>query len=197
MINDVYRHNPVNNLWNKNLGVTFKFDVQLLKDTGNNFHTFEICPYLYKNLATHYEMGPEREAFFAANIGLEFEGFCDYSSAIYDIDMKLLYYTNFEEERLFMNETFTYDSQGIYNETVDVFQFDELRNPDLLKGTLDGKGQFMIGYGSHNLNMPLGTYRVELTLNSFGDANWNYKFPMDVIELNLVICEDCDVAEAA
>ena len=72
-----------------------------------------------------------------------------------------------------------------------------LSDPEFLKGTLDGKGQIMVGYSVYNFNMPLGTYRVKVTLNSFGDANWNYMFPMDEIEISLIICEFCAEAKAA
>ena len=154
MITDIYRTNPTNVLWEKDLGTTFKFEVSGL---DKHFETFEICPYLRSNLATHYELGPERDAFFGANIGLEFEGFCDYSKGIYDATLEFLYYTNEDGDVMLWNDTTVY-ADAPWN--VEEPQFNQLKDSDLLQTTLDGKGQFRIGYTPYYFNMPLGTYRV-------------------------------------
>ena len=132
MVIDVYRVNPTNTFWEPNLGTTFKFSVDNLVD---NYDTFNICPYLASNVNTNHELGPEREAFFAANIGLEFEGFCDYHKAIYNVTLELLYFTNNFNETMLWNENTTL-ADAVNGVTT--AQFNEFSSPDFLKGTTDG-----------------------------------------------------------
>ena len=77
-------------------------------DTKDFFGTFDICSNLYSNLDTHYGIGPEREAFFNANAGLEFEGYCDFSKGIYDVELEFLYYTDKYYNRMWWNDTTVY-----------------------------------------------------------------------------------------
>ena len=60
-------------------------------------------------MLTQYGLSPERQAFYAANFGLEFEGFCDYSKAVHNITMELMFYTNDDGDVMIWNETTVFE----------------------------------------------------------------------------------------
>ena len=62
----------------------------------SNFVEFTICDRI-TNLNRHWRLRPGQEALLSANVGLEFETFCDYSKGISTASMEVDVFTDLDE----------------------------------------------------------------------------------------------------
>ena len=162
--------------WDINEEPSYEIETLDFTSGTSNYVGLDICSKL-TNLDRHWKLTPAQEALLSANLGLEFEGFCDYSKGIYRAEMVLISYKNEQDIE------YQYIQNDTYTSTNDDFpDFDATQWAALSSGPLfeygDGQVKMRVANTFYNIPMPLGLYFCNLRLFSFGDSTWNYEIEM-------------------